>query len=197
MSFLILALPRSRTAWLAHYLRQGGNYQVGHDIVIECDHIGQFVDSYANGLVGSVETGAVVGWQLIRSLLPDLQLVTVHRPLDEVLLSLARFGIKPDEAEMEAREAMLEACAASPGVESIDWTDLDEPDCCKWLSDLLLGPDAWDPVWDETMSQINIQIDMGRRLTRLLQRSEALAGLRNEVLAETAKIPEGTRSWMT
>lgn len=195
--FLILALPRSRTAWLAHYLRHCGEYQVGHDIVIECDHIGQFIDSYANGMLGSVETGAVVGWQLIRSLMPDLQLVTVHRPLDEVLLSLARFGIIPDEAELEAREAMLEACAESPGVESIAWDDLDDPDCCKWLSDLLLGPDAWDSAWNSAMSEINIQVDMGKRLARLWQRRSQLAGLRSEVLAMTAKMGEGTRAWMT
>lgn len=194
--FVILALPRSRTAWLAHYLNRNQEFPVGHDVIIECDSIEQFLGSFANGMIGTVETGAVLAWQLLQQRLPGVQLVTLHRPLEEVLLSLARFGIAPDEAELEAREAMLEVCAGSPGVESLDWIDLDDPECCKWLFELCLG-EAWDSEWHQTMSQLNIQIDMLARSKRLWQRRQELAGLRQEVLVELAKIPEGTRAWMT
>ncbi len=193
--FVVLALPRSRTAWLSLLLRSNGQFLVGHDITVECQHIRQFLDSFKNGMIGTVETGAILAWRLIRHEMPEARLVTVHRPLGEVVDSLAKFGIKPTEGELEAREAMLEACRSAKGVESIDWRDLDDPACCQWLYELLLGVPL-DEAWYREIAGLNIQINMLERSKRLWQNREALASLRAEVIEETRRLPVEDRAWM-
>lgn len=194
--FIILSLPRSRSAWLAHFLTYGAKYVIGHDLVIQCDSIEQFVGLFAPdiGLTGTVETGAVLGWPLFRESLPDVQIVTLHRPVAEVMESFARFGIVPDRAEMEARADMLEACAAAPGVMRIDSAELFSVETARKLFETLL-PEPFDYEWFEYLTTLNIQINMVDRMRILWERREALATFRAEVAAELKKLPE-SRQWM-
>lgn len=193
--FIVLALPRSRTAWLSHFLTAEGQFLIGHDITVECRRISEFLESFQHGLVGTVETGAVLAWRLLRHEMPEARLVTVHRPLSEVIASLEKFGIQPDRAELEAREGMLEAVAKAPGVDSIGWRDLDDPDCRRWLFETLLEIPL-DEAWDRRLAGLNIQINMLERSKQLWANREALASLRAEVIEATKRLPKGESAWM-
>jgi|SRR6185437_10728215 len=187
--FMILSLPRSRSAWLAHYLNYGSR-RCGHDLAIQADTIEQFLGAYQQGLWGTCETGAVVAWRLIRHLAPELRLVTVHRPLIEVCRSLEARGLVPRLDELAQREAALEALAKQPGVHSLDFRDLASVDACGWLFEHCLELE-FDPEWYARCSILNIQVDLVAREAQLRARAPAIAGLMAEVRRETLRLGLG------
>jgi hypothetical protein len=147
--------------------------------------MGQFVESYRHGMWGTVETGAVVGWRLIRRELPRLKIVVVRRAVDDVLKSLRSNGVDfPGlEDEIRRRDAMLEACSQSKGAYSIPYDNLAIPGVCEWLFETCLELD-FDPRWYESLRDVNIQIDLKAQLARVAQREPQLAALRAEVERE-------------
>lgn len=127
--FVVFALPRSRTAWLAHWLH-AFEHPVGHDIAIECDWATDFARSFAYGMRGTVETGAIEGWRELAKAFPQGRFLTVRRPLAEVRESLASFGIEAD-AELAERDAKLDAIEREGFVESVTYANLRQQGCRK------------------------------------------------------------------
>lgn len=189
--FMILSLPRSRSAWLAHYLSYGTR-RCGHDIAIMSDSIQQFLANYSQGMWGTCETGAVVAWRLIKHLAPELRLVTVHRPLIQVIRSLEAKGWPPRLDELAQREAALSELGKQPGVHSLSFDDLNDPSVCGWLFEHCLELE-WDPEWYAKCSILNIQIDLAARARQMQARAPQLAGLMAEVQSETRRLGLGAR----
>lgn len=178
--FVILALPRSRTAWMAHFLSYPGLPACGHDIGIECNTVGDFLDCFNLGMPGTVETGAMIGWRALVQELPGVKLVTVRRPLPEVQASLARFGVVAVPGELEARDQMLDQVEAVPGTRRLAYSDLRSPFICQWLFEHCLER-AFDLTWWTQLAQINIQVNMADRLEQLRKRAGPLAKLKREL----------------
>ncbi len=194
MAFLVLSLPRSRSAWLAHWLSEGLHAPVGHDTLVRCgsveEFLGQFVeqDGFAPApLAGSCETAAVVGWRLIRALAPELKLVVVRRPLREVIRSLEQFGLAPDEEELRARDYMLDCVQALPGVLAVQFHHLHNPAICAQLWNFCTGATFDRELW-QRYSTLNIQIDMAQRLSELFLNWPKHQSLRAEVAHRTLEL---------
>ena len=196
--FIVLSLPRSRSAWLAHFLTGGNEFWIGHDISVECGSISDFLGMYAGGMVGTCETGVILGWRLIRHLLPSARIVTLHRPLAEIEASLAKFGIGGSalHAELELREGMLEVCSRFPSVRRVEFAELDDPEVCRSLYEHLLESPL-DPDWYARMASVNVQVNMLHRSTRLWLNRERQARMKAEVEARLAVLPQGDSTWMT
>lgn len=185
--FMILSLPRSRSAWLAHYLSYGQR-KCGHDIAILCDRVQDLVDCYRKqGMWGTCETGACVAWRLIRHELPELRLVTVHRPLIEVVRSLEAKGVQPRLDELAQREAALSELGRQPGVHSLTFHDLNDVSVCGWLFEYCLELE-FDPEWYARCRLLNIQVDLAQRERQLRERSEASRELMAEVARRTSEL---------
>src|ERR1700693_5504840 len=151
--FIILALPRSRTTWLSHFLSCPPR-SCGHDIGAESASVQDFLNRLAQ-VDGTVETGAVIGWQLIPHLIPPATIITIKRPVSEIKESLRAFGIRPIRGELEMRRAMLDECAATPGVQSFDFSELNDPEVCRAIFERCLG--FWlDPKWYRRYATRNI-----------------------------------------
>ena len=165
MAFIIYCLPRSRSAWLAHFL----NYPlavplqpVGHNVAPLCKSVEGFVRAYKEeGMWGSIELEGMIGWQVIRKELPDLKTIVVRRPLQESYNSLVMLGYKPNLSELANLNAMLDVIAIQPDVFSINTSDLDAPVTCKWLFEYCLELE-FDFEWWHQVSQLNIQVDIER-----------------------------------
>ena len=176
--FVILALPRSRTAWLAHWLH-GEAHPVGHDTLIECASVNDFLRGFEKGLRGSVETAAVEGWRRLRAELPTVRIVTVRRPLGEVRTSLAAFGLEAD-AELAKRDAALDEVEQA-GAERIDFADLRQRGCRKWLWQHVLPEVPFDPARSDAFEGVNIQVDMPARVEQLRRRAPYATALREDL----------------
>lgn len=192
--FIVLALPRSRTKWLSMFLSYDDR-RCGHDTAIDCDTVQQFLNQFASrggGLAGTVETGAMIGWRLLRAKLPNLKTLVIMREPSEVLASLARQGLSGQWLDRDIGEKwmMLTAIANDPEVTVLDWRALNDPLICKELFEKLLGIE-WDEEWYERFSATNIQIDLFQRLTRLQYRAKAIAAFKEEVLIAQRDIPKG------
>lgn len=167
--FLILALPRSRTAWMAHYL----NYPlarplqpVGHEILTNCPDVQTFLDSYSFGMCGTVETGAAPIWRIVRSELPQCRIVLVRRPLIESYRSLAAQGVMPDISILAELNHCLDMAAADPAIISVPYELLSDPAIGRWLFEYCLELE-WDVEWWKQMVATKIQVDMPSWIERL------------------------------
>lgn len=183
--FFVIALPRSRTAWLSTFLSYQGR-RVGHDLIVRCDKISEFETAMASH-VGTCETGAVVGWKLIKTKWPKSKIIVINRPVGEIVKSCALKGLAVDPELLEERAAMLEALARTPGVFQTDFELLNDVEVCKWIFEYLLEIE-FDAGWWSDLRSKNIQIDFAKRVQELANGSARLAALTQEVLLETRKL---------
>jgi len=193
MSFIIYSLPRSRSAWLAHFL----NYPftvplqpVGHNLAPLCKSVERFVKAYKEeGMCGSVELEGMIGWQVIRKEMPDLKVVVMRRPLQEVYDSLTMLGYIPNLTELASLNAMLDIIASQPGVFSINSSDLDAPIACKWLFEYCLELD-FDFDWWCQLTQLNVQVNIDDWRAMEGEMRENMALYKADVLEQMRDIKE-------
>lgn len=181
--FFVLALPRSRTAWLSTFLTYGGA-QCGHDLVVRCANIAEFESAMAH-YAGTCETGAATGWKYIRTRWPKARILVVQRDVVEVVESLERNGLRGlvDVEALLHREQMLEALSASRRVKTIGFEDLNDVDCCKYVFEWLLRRDFDAGHW-ASLRDKNIQIDFAKRVEFLQEHRQVLANFSAEVVAK-------------
>jgi hypothetical protein len=180
--FVVFALPRSRTAWMSRYLSYDGRFLVGHDIAARSDSIEGFFRNFDEGLSGTVETGAMMGWRLFRERFPDAPIAVVRRSIEDVKLSLARFGVAPREGDLEARAAVLDELEKEPGVLSVTFRDLCEARNRRRVFEHCLGC-AWDQEWDARLASVDIQVDFMRELREVAVNQERIAAMKRVVEA--------------
>jgi hypothetical protein len=167
MQFMVFSLPRSRSAWLAHWLSVPGAL-CGHDTLVNCSSIEEFLGQFEpmGALSGSCETGAMVGWRVIRVLMPNARCAVIRRPVREVERSLLRCGLSASIDELLARDAMLDDLQAQPGVMAVQYHHLGNPNTCAHLFEFLTQSPFDLPRWN-LYNSTNIQIDMSKRLHEL------------------------------
>lgn len=187
--FIVFSLPRSRSAWLTHFLSYPPK-KVGHDIIVYCNHVSDFVKMYSDGMDGTCETATVLAHRLIRHLMPSVKFAVIRRPRSEVVSSLAKFGVSAPEGELEARDAMLDQVSAMPGTLTLGYDMLDSPDWCRKLFDFCHnGEPEFEIEWWAQCSRFNIQVDMGKQMTLLYERRDFLASLRREMMKLSRELP--------
>jgi len=181
--FMILSLPRSRSKWLSSFLSIGDTV-CGHDLLVGSRSIADF-EQKLSMVTGSCETGAVIGWRLLRERMPQLRLATVHRPVDEVIDSIARQGYSVPRELLEERAAMLEELTWQDGVEPFDYDALDHEIAISALWQWCLPDVPWSHERWLRWRECNIQIDFGARMSELAAATPQLEALRAEVARET------------
>src|SRR4029079_9933596 len=96
--FVIFSMPRSRSFWLSRFLSYGP-WQCGHDEARHCRSLDDVTSWLSQPFTGTVETAAAPFWRL----LPEGgRVVTLRRPVDDVLGSTRRTGMEFDDAPMTA-----------------------------------------------------------------------------------------------
>ena len=155
--FLILALPRSRTAWLSRWLSYGP-WVCSHE---ESRHLRALEDVkswFAQEYVGSVETVVAPWWRLVPE---GTRVVVVRRPVADVLTSLARLGIGGDviARRMTRLDAKLSQVARRwPGAWEVPYADLASEATCAAVFERLLGL-PHDPEWWRMWADVNVQVN--------------------------------------
>jgi hypothetical protein len=176
--FIILALPRSRTAWLTRFLSYEGR-KVGHDLAIDCDGVDSFT-STLSGYLGTVETGLAVAAPVLRRAIPESRMIVVRRNVADVLASLAKFGITGVEKEMEARAAALDQLSRRRGVTTIRYEALADVSVCAWIFQSCLGV-SFDKGWWAALADTNVQVDVAKELARVEANAAAIQKFKAEV----------------
>lgn len=182
--FVIFALPRSRTAWLSAFLSYQGHV-CEHDLAPQSDSIEHFYRSLTSGIAGTAETGAVMGWRLIRKRLPAAKFLVVRRPVGEIVDSFRDLGLDVPYAEIEERARLLDELSGITGVPTIQFKSLKSEACCAWVFRYCLGIEH-DHEWWQRLAATNIEIDMAARLALLYERHDIIERMKADVRAQCA-----------
>lgn len=188
--FVIFALPRSRTAWMAHWLSYGRS-DVGHDIGIVVDTPEQFLGCFSEGMVGTVETGAIIAHRLLRKHIPEAKFLTIRRDIGDVWDSLIQAQFPVNDAtwqDLLQRDAMLDMLERSGDCESLHYLDLNSIHVRHWIWHHLRSDVGWDAEWDALCAVTNIQIDAKGRVAQLQARSEAISSLQTQIAIQTREL---------
>ena len=196
MSFVVFAMPRSRTFWLSRFLSYGP-FLCGHDELRHCRSMDDIRSWFAQPSVGTCETAASPFWRLLERVAPGARVVTLRRPVPAIAASLARAGLVFDDAVMvrllERIERKLDQIEARlPDVLALTYDDLAaEANCARVFEHCLQMPH--DPEWWQRVAALNIQADLPRMVLyanayaqqteklRRMARHEVLRGLRRPV----------------
>lgn len=180
MTFVVFSLPRSRSAWLSAFLGSPER-PVAHDLGVTCSSPAEFAERLRTEVAGTCETGAAFAAPLIRKMVPGVRFVTVRRPIDEVIESLARCGITGVDEEMLLRARQLSEIERDHDVLRIDYHDLIKPSVCAQVFQFCAGrpmPGAWWAVMDP----LNIQVDMVRQLALLARNRPQIEALKAQAM---------------
>ena len=163
--FVVFSMPRSRSAWLAHWLTRVSERLVGHDLAIEADGIDHWLEFVARRFRGTCETGAVEIWPILRRALPACRIITIQGgPLASwwcASLTAARYD--PPMDDLRRRWSALERLAAEDGVLSVPFdADLTDPRCCRGGAGACAVDIRSTGERGRAASGINIQVDAER-----------------------------------
>lgn len=164
--FIIYALPRSRTAWLAEFLSYA-DWSVSHEQAIYMRSIEDVQEFFERPNTGTVETAAAQAWRIIHHHVPNLRVAVIRRPVDEVIDSVLKVPLKGvatyDEVRLQKVMAygdrMLRQISALPGVLTLNYADISSEDACAALFEHCL-PYEFDRPWWDWMKDRNVQADV-------------------------------------
>jgi hypothetical protein len=187
MSFIIFTLPRSRSAWMSHwlsYIKEGKRVKsVGHDAFSRCRSVEE-CERLFDTLDGTVETGAAFAYKVIVNRMPKTKLLVVQREPMECLNSLMRVGLRPEPTDWARRVEDLWALSAN-GVRTVAYSDLNMESCARWIWEYCLEL-PWDAAWWAQWTPINVQINIQNRVEELLRNAGNVAKLKEEILGKEA-----------
>lgn len=163
--FIIYALPRSRTAWLAKFLSYK-DWHCRHEYAIYMRDMGDVRDFLSQPNTGCVETAAAPGRYLIKHTIPDIREVVVLRPVQEVVESTMRMDVsgvatydrKTLQRNMEYGDRVLRKIAKDPSVLVVRYEDLNLEETCAKIFEHCL-PYAFDKNWWDKIKNENVQVD--------------------------------------
>lgn len=180
--FIIYALPRSRTAWLADFLTYR-DWKCHHEAAITFRSPDE-ISSFFTGNVGAAETGAAQGWRLIKHYVPHIRTVVVRRPVDEVVNSLLALDLGDMTYDasllrrnMEYGDRMLERISAQPDTLILNYADLESEQTCSTIFDHCL-PYRFDREWWLEKQAQNIQADARKVIMYYHQNRDAVEGFK-------------------
>jgi hypothetical protein len=188
--FVVFALPRSRSFWLSHALSYG-EYHCAHE---QSRHFRSLDDVRAwlsQDFTGAVETMAAPWWRMVSRFRPDMRVLVVRRPVDEVVDSLMRLDMRGvcafDPAVLRRQMQRLDAkldqieCRMA-NVLSVRYCDLDTEAPAIFEHCL---PYAFDPAWWGTIQPINLQASMPALMRYMISNGPALNKLAAMVTRDT------------
>lgn len=165
MSFIVFALPRSRTAWLSQFLSYG-DWHCGHDEAKHLRGLDDISSWFSQPFTGTVETAAAPFWRTIARVQPDIRVVVVRRPVNEVVDSLMRLHAydRPAlEAAMRRLDRKLEQIERRMNVLSVKYADLADEAVCAQVFEHCL-PYRHDSARWAVLSRLNVQINFAAEM---------------------------------
>ena len=190
--FVIFALPRSGTAWTARLLTYG-DWTCGHDEIRHMRSLDDVKAWIGQPCTGTAETGAAPFWRTLMALQPNARVVTIRRPVADVVESLLRLDMRGvctwDRAVLTRAISRLDAKldqieARVPGVLSVPFADLfSESTSAKVFEHCL--PYQHDHAWWAAGSPVNVQCNMPAMMRYMIANRDALRRLAAAVKQKT------------
>lgn len=159
--FLILGLPRSRTAWLSVFLTYG-NIVCHHELVGKHGIDALWSEmQYGDGeFRGNADTLAALYLDEIIQAMPDIRLVVVQRKPSEVVDSMRAKGFFASEQAIEKLSPYIVKAANLPGTLNVRFEALSEEATLRELQEHIAPGEPWHPWRFEALRDLNVQMSM-------------------------------------
>lgn len=160
--FLVMALPRSRTAWLSKFMSYGP-WVCGHDQIRYFRSLEDVKSWLSQPFIGSAETLAPGYWRLINRFMPDGRVLIIRRPVPEIVESVLKqgvIGIEPPKLleNMRKMDAKLDQAEQRlPNCISINFDELNDPEIARIAFEHCTGL-PFNIEWYRYWNQINVQV---------------------------------------
>lgn len=118
---IMLSLPRSRSAWMAEFLRIPGVVDTLHNPLQQCgsiEELGTKVDALTAGRVFVSDVAALFFFDQLVVRFPGAKFLIVHRPAREVAHSMEKLGIVPP---LDLRKAEKQLVDIASSIRHNDW----------------------------------------------------------------------------
>lgn len=196
--FLVLALPRSRTAWLSKFLSYRP-WVCGHDQIRYFRGLDDVRSWFMQPYIGSAETIAPAYWRLIPRYAPDCRVVVVRRPVNQVLESIRKQNVmgidlprllttlRRFDSKLDQIEARL------PGTISVNFDELNDRDICRIVFEHCTGmplDDKWWEFWKNINVQINFDACMRYMFTHMIQLNKLAASAAHQMRIDITSKPQ-------
>lgn len=162
--FWILALPRSRTAWLANLLTHGKSFCF-HDGLRGAGTWDQYVArlkmKHAQGYqyVGDSDSGLLFFQDQLKEIRGQSPLVIIRRDPNDVRRSLSRMAIDRSHAVEQVQELMERAWTNLAPDLVLDYADLEYEDACRSIAAICTPSVPWDPDRWAMLDMLRVTID--------------------------------------
>jgi hypothetical protein len=160
--YFIIALPRSRTAWLSAFLTTEDSDCL-HDPLGQCESLDDlerlFVESGAP-IIGCADTSSPIFFNAINERWPDSKYLFVFREPKDIAASLDRLEMPSAEVPMmqvRMNSAYL-SVRSRDNVRALPFEHLSQPAALEALWEFLIGT-PFDLARAERFNAMNIQID--------------------------------------
>lgn len=125
--FLVVGLPRSRTAWLANFLSYGESFCY-HEPTIGCADVADLRMGLYNGhrpVMGGADTGALFIIDQIKASMPDLRLLVIERSVEDVFRSCEKAGLPVVREDLEREHQTMRLSASLDGAKRVRFDEID------------------------------------------------------------------------
>lgn len=164
--FMIFALPRSRTAWLARFLSYR-DWTCHHEVMARLRSINELKETLSKAKTGFAETAAAPGWHLLKHFRPDLRSVVIRRPIEDTMAAMisaaeavgAQYDMEKLKQITSYGERCLEKIANRPRTLVLQYEELNSESGCRKIFEFCL-PYRFDFYWWLMFSKRNIQVDL-------------------------------------
>jgi len=141
----VVALPRSRTAWMSAWL------DIPHELMDGCHSVGDFLIRCESGTAD-----AWLSWFPIREYFPKAPVLVIHRDIDDVVASYEKLSdIKLDDSLIEMLEKSNERMDKIDSAMHVNFEDID--DSLEDIWNHMKPHKKFDKKRAESYKKLNIQ----------------------------------------
>jgi hypothetical protein len=122
MSFAVLSLPRSRTAWLSAFFNSA-NLNCEHELIAKSNSFDEAIEKMNQG-IGSVDTGQIFIINDIQERVKNLNVIIIERDKEDVKNSFRKLNIGNVDSFIERQSELL--AEEKKSYPSFNYEDIDD-----------------------------------------------------------------------
>jgi len=180
MRFLIMGLPRSRTAWLSVALTYKNSHCL-HEPLLGCMSVSELTTKFDDidaDIVGGADTGAVFFLDAIIKEMPFIKIVVIDRKIEDCESSSRRMGF--DSVDLRELRLALDEASQRMNTLVVDYDKLSDPSTGRKIWQHCIGGEFPEKRWTD-LARFNIQLMTRQFFQELGLQKESIKSLSGQV----------------
>lgn len=180
-NFLIISLPRSRTAWLSVALTYGNSYCF-HEPLLGCESVSDLkkkFDAVQSDVVGGADTGAILFLNAIIKEIPDIRILLIDRNIEDCEASMEAMGF--EDVDLSEVKAALDEAASREYVKVVKYEELSDPTVGMEIWQHCVGTNEFNMQRWKDLCKLDIQVNTEQFFQELNYQQASIELLKEEI----------------